>query len=86
MAELRYGNLASCQGTQDHGFLYCNTDGSGHPHLDALEFSIPIYLPILFIGYSAFRQQLRQTRIGSAFAANELLKLCIQCIFTPLLK
>ena len=41
MADLRYGTVASCQATQDHGFLYCNTDGSGHPHLDALEFFNP---------------------------------------------
>ena len=43
MADLRYGTVASCQLTQDHGIFYGNgcSLGSGHPHLDALEFFNP---------------------------------------------
>lgn len=37
LADRQYGTSAGCQIEQDGGSLWCNSSGTGHPHLDVLE-------------------------------------------------
>ena len=37
LADQRYGVTANCQFEQVGGFSYCNSTGTGHPHVDVLE-------------------------------------------------
>ncbi len=39
LADQRYGMTGSCQSEQ--GLSYCNTSGTGHPHIDVLEYFDP---------------------------------------------